>query len=209
MQYLTTGGKLGYEELNQFTTPSILASYLPDIDDSITVEEESIRLKNCKEDSSTQIDVLIEIEGVTLICLHNKYSSPFIKAVVAPVVVRYQRFKDHEEVTGSLNAIQIYDMLNYPTSISPLKFEGKIDYETIETKYTFDKLIEAKAYKDTFRFLIFTSKCAVRPKDKTVSYTLDMKFESVEAIYIQEITLRRLKNYILNQLIYSVSPSEE
>ena len=141
--------------------------------------------------------------------MHHKYSTPFIKVVASPVVVRYQRFKDHEEVTGSLNTIQFYDMVNYPTSISPLEFERKVDYETIEEKYTFDKLLEAKAHKDTFKFLILTSKCPIRPEDKTVSYILDLRFEYIEAIYIQEITLRRLKTYIIDQLLYSLSPSEE
>eukprot|EP00826_Nyctotherus_ovalis_P022468 TRINITY_DN17413_c0_g2_i1.p1 TRINITY_DN17413_c0_g2~~TRINITY_DN17413_c0_g2_i1.p1 ORF type:complete len:158 (-),score=17.70 TRINITY_DN17413_c0_g2_i1:269-742(-) len=151
------------------------------------------------------------LKGADIICLHHKYNTPFIRTVATPFTIRYERLTDHEIVSGTFKTIEIYDMLQYPTSASPLNFEPlKLDTKKIEDRYTFDKLLTAKACKEakTFKLSVYTTKCPLRPKDKSVSYTLDIRFESAEGAYIQELTLRRLKTYVLEQLIYSFSPSE-
>lgn len=212
MQYLTAGGKLGYEELNPFVVPSVLASYLPEIGEATTFEPEMLHRDDCKASPVTLIDVVIDLKGVDIICLHHKYSTPFIRAIATPSTIRYERLADHEIISGTLKAIEIYDMLRYPTSASPLNFAPlKPDARKIEDRYTFDKLLTAKACRgvETFKLFVYTTKCPLRPKDKSVSYILDMRFENAEGAYIQELTLRRLKTYVMEQLIYSFSPSEE
>ena len=80
MQYLTTAGKLGYDEINSFTSLSILDSYVPIINDSITIDPDSISLHDCKSNNTIKFAVEMSMASFNIILFHPKYNTPYVKA---------------------------------------------------------------------------------------------------------------------------------
>jgi len=172
--------------------------------ESIKTPSFKLNQSNCEE----LIDVTMNMKDMILLCLHYKYKAPFIKGIIKETTIGYKKHVDHALLWAVFGEIEIFDMTNYPSTINPMEFkEEEMSVEELESKYTFTKLATIKPPRDVhnFEMLICESMCVCRvEKDVTCSITL--KFGEVWLLYIQEITLRRVMTYILEQILYSFSP---
>lgn len=165
----------------------------------------SKRLK-CKE----EMQVRIKVKGMILLCLHHEYNTPFIKGIIDETIIGYKQHADHSVIWTIFGDISIFDMTNYPSTISPTDFKlEKISLTELESMYTFTKLVTVKPPKDTHNveMFIYNNTCACRI-EKDIRNFITVKFGEVWMLYVQEVTFRRAMSYILDQILYSLSPYE-
>lgn len=148
--------------------------------------------------------------GADLVCMHFKYPCPFIKVSLSQSSFVYTKLADHEIISGILGEIGLSDMTGHPKTIDPRTF-NKCSLEDIQ-KCKLNKLASLKSPEGTptFNMILFTKLCPLRPTEvkNTMSY-LKLQFDKVWAMYVDELTLKRVFDYIICQFIYSLTPKDE
>ena len=154
------------------------------------------------------INIAMKLGIITLLCLHHKYDTPFIKVILEESIMDYKNFIDHSVISATFGNIDIYDMLGYPSEVSPLDFKHeKMSFEEINKKYSFEKLLGSKPPQDkeNFNMHIYNSDCPIKAEKENRNFTR-VEFGEIWAVYIQELSFRRVVTYMLQQLLYSLSP---
>jgi len=152
----------------------------------------------------------MEVGGLSLYCLHNKYNTPVLKGVLGKSKLGCKQFADHLMIWGNFGVIEVIDMTNYPSTIPPLEFPiKKTSIKELDENYTFDKLATLKPPKneDSFEMYIYEPACPLRP-DKDESAHITLKFGKVWGTYVHDLTFRRSMTYIIDQFLSSLSSVE-
>lgn len=74
---------------------------------------------NCEKFPYPYIVVKVSLSEVEGDFLHPIYASPFIKVRVGETIIDYDMFVDHDEFSGTLGGIHVYDLINYPYTLDP------------------------------------------------------------------------------------------
>uniref|UniRef100_A0A7S3J524 Uncharacterized protein n=1 Tax=Euplotes harpa TaxID=151035 RepID=A0A7S3J524_9SPIT len=108
-------------------------------------------------------------------------------------------FVDHDEFRGTLGGIRLYDLINYPYTISPKEYYNSSKpkmFEVLGLKDSNEKntlTIDCKFYQDT---------CPLKkPKMKNM---VKLYVASIRYIYQQDL-LMRVKDYFFDRLLDSIT----
>ena len=213
VQYVSTVGKKSRDKQLQESEGT---SHIPSSVVVLAHEEGPEIIKKsgtCREKPSVEIEVKVALQGASLVCLHHEYKTPFIKAELQASTISYEKRCDHEVLYGNLGDIEATDMTNYPHTILPKEFPMEpMKFEEIVEKYSFTRLATIKTTKDkpALELHMYDPGCPEMPTEvPNTKTTLVLRFAEVWAMYIDEITLKRMLDYIIDQLCYSFSPNEQ
>lgn len=169
-------------------------------------------MPSCKENTEIAIFLHATLTGATLICLHPKYDTPFMKANITKTQFRYEKHADHDILWAIFGDLLITDMTRHPNTIKPHEHKlEKMSFSDIEKLYSFTNLTELKSPKDSHSLDVFmyTPNCPERPNEgPEVKTIVSLKFGDAWANYIDELTLKRILDYVTEQLVYSFIPME-
>lgn len=165
---------------------------------------------SCNINTKTIVKTDIKIHGATLICLHPQYNTPVIKGAIAETAFGFSQFTDHLSLNASFGEIEITDMTNYPSTISPLNFPmHKTSLAELDTNYSGIKLVAFKPPANSFTMQIYDPWCPTRAEgSRDDEICICMDFGETRGNYVHELTLRRVLDYVLEQVVYSLSAKE-
>ena len=152
----------------------------------------------------------VTVLGADLVCMHYKYPCPFCKVSLSQSNFVYTKLADHDIISGNLGVIELSDMTEHPNTIDP-KSVSKCNLEDIQ-KCKLNKLASLKSPEGspTFVMTLFTKSCPLRPTEiRNTMSDLKLQFDQVWGMYVDELTLKRVFDYIICQFIYSLTPKEE
>jgi hypothetical protein len=62
-------------------------------------------------------------EGITLVCLHHKYTmSPFMQLNLDKLVFKHNMMYDHDIIEGIFDSAVVYDLSMWPKTLNPIPF---------------------------------------------------------------------------------------
>lgn len=167
---------------------------------------------NCTENSNPIVSLSVSIKNAYLICLHDKYLSPFCKLEISSPSFNYQKYIDHTLTYGNYNEIVLADMTRYPNTINPseIKLEKQCDLynESIfpSTKFASLKSIGSCS---SFELKRFGKQCPKRPnKIPNTDCSIKLFFSQIWITYIDELTFKRELEYILGPLLSTLFISQ-
>lgn len=162
---------------------------------------------SCKKEVP-EMEGTLTVKEMTLLCLHHEHNTPFLKGVIGETTFGYRLHIDHALIWVIFGDVEIFDMTNYPSTISPADFgPGKLTIGEMEKEYTFTKMLAVKPPRGVHNFEMYICEPdCVHKVERDVRNSMSVKFGELWLLYIQEVTLRRAMNYILEQLLYSLSP---
>jgi hypothetical protein len=157
----------------------------------------------CNEYEDVTLNLTIKTKGLSLICLHQLYETPFIKFSLDESIVNYQQLVDHSKVSATFGSFEVIDMTNYPSTIIPKDFPlSKMEYNELEANYSYNRLAILKA-PNKFDIIIYGIACPLSDSDNVYSFT-SFKLNEVWLMYQSEMLANRVVNYILGQLFWSL-----
>ncbi len=171
------------------------------------------KLPTCKDRPTIEAEVRVAIEGAHFVCLHHEYDVPFIKVTLGSTAITFEKRCDHGVLCGWFGDIEVTDMTNYPHTICPKEFpRNPMDYDEIVKKYSFTKLATLRSLKDkpSMELHLYDPPCPDMPTEvPNTTSALILRFEEIWAMYVDEMTLKRVLDYIVDQLSYSFNPKEQ
>lgn len=184
--------------------------YNKKIEDAPFDSPSKLNSPNCTNEAL--IEVQIHVKQLNAVCLHHQYNTPVIEAAVGESKIGFKQFADHLALWGTLGVVEITDMTNYPSTISPLEFPmRKTTLEELSRSYSFDKLaiLRPPSNSRSFEMQVYESSCPLRAeRNKNEGTLVTVRFDEVWTAYVHDLTLRRAMNYILDQFLPSLSPVE-
>jgi hypothetical protein len=142
---------------------------------------------------------LSEVEGDFL---HHDYATPFMKVRIGETLIDYDMYVDHDEFSGTLGGIHLYDLTNYPYTANPKnpeEFKKVKKFEILGLKDANEKntlSLDCRFYQET---------CPL--KKPQVKSTVKLYVASIKYIFQLDL-LMRLKDYFFDRLLDSVTTTD-
>ena len=95
-------------------------------------EDAEFTSHNCEKFPYPYIVVKVSLSEVEADFLHPIFASPFIKVKVGETIIDYDMFVDHDEFSGTLGGIHVYDLINYPYTVDPRDYKSFKDVKMFE-----------------------------------------------------------------------------
>lgn len=139
-----------------------------------------------------------------MICLHHAYETPFIKFTLDKSTLDYQQLSDHAKFAASFGSFEVTDMTLYPDTLVPQDFPLRpMKYEEIEGEYSRSRLAQLRAPNDV-EMIVYGVACPLRSAEKTHSFVV-LRLREVRLQYQSEMFKHRVRNYVLCQLVASLT----
>jgi len=164
-----------------------------------------IKELTCKESKDITLHLTIKSKGLSLICLHHLYETPFIKFALDESIVYYQQLVDHSKMSVTFGSFEVIDMTQYPTTTIPKDFPlRKMNYNELEANYSCNRLAILKA-PNNIEMIVYGIACSLSDSDKVYSFT-SLKLNEVWLMYQNEMLADRVTNYVLEQFFWALKP---
>lgn len=79
---------------------------------------------NCEKFPSPYILVKVALSELEGDFLHHIYATPLAKVKIGETRLDFDMYVDHDELSGTLGGIHIYEMTNYPYTLDPRNLES-------------------------------------------------------------------------------------
>ena len=165
---------------------------------------------DCAKNPRVDLRIVVDFLGVSLICLHPKYNSPFIKVTVGESNFNFDMLVDHLKIRPYFGKIALGDISGYPNTQHPEEYKQLTWKELVSLPV--NDLYSVVRAPDMPSFDVYAYKpgCPKIPKDieNTFAY-LQIYIGEVWMTYVHELSLRRIIDYMIWQLVYSLIPHDE
>ena len=150
-------------------------------------------------------------QGMTLVCLHHKYTGlPFMEMQAQRISFKYDIKYDHDLVVIDFEEAVMSDLTLWPKTVDPYAF----DYSKLHGKSIHEFIaglkrqgiigIKDKSKRSSLEVVtkMYSAECPLKPAD--CSMQCHVKFENASLEYFQQ-QFMRLVTYFNNRLVYALT----
>lgn len=160
---------------------------------SSILKEDSYCIKNSRID----VKVTVNFHGVSMICVHPQFESPFVSAVLSNSTLNYEKHIDHMELSACLGKIVLSDLTEHPNTRPPdcLKEIYQKDFQSIERNDL--GCLEFSPDTKTFEIIVFEPQCQKAQNElKDAKVFASVLVEKAWFTYVHELSLKRVFDYL-------------
>ena len=165
-----------------------------------------------KEDSfctkNTRIDVkaTVNFNGVTMICVHPQYETPFVSAILSSSTLNYEKHIDHLELNACLGKLVLSDLTGHPNTRPPdcfLEYQQK-DFPSIERNEL--ACLEFSPNEKTLDIIVFEPYCQKAKNElENAKVFAKVLVDRAWFSYIHELSLKRVFDYLVFHISNALS----